>query len=195
MTKRPARLCPLPWRSQQRLDQYAAFYNRIADRLREHPRAVGALEAADKALVLVGYGAYGALLVTLLLKSTPLLFATLAVSAGSFGVLSLVRAIINAPRPQTASTLRPLTKHHESAKSFPRRHVFSRFIITTCWMTCCPVVGGVLAAVGLMVAASRVATGAHFPIDVVAGAILGLAVPGACFALLWAVAPRMFGLC
>jgi membrane-associated phospholipid phosphatase len=65
---------------------------------------------------------------------------------------------------------------HEPARSFPSRHVASAFAMATVSTPAHPTIGRLMGNLAWALAASRVIAGLHYPTDVVAGAVLGVAV-------------------
>src|SRR5919201_819471 len=65
------------------------------------------------------------------------------------------------------------------AFSFPSGHTLHAVAFTMVAASYYPALGGVLAAFTLLVAASRVVLGLHYPSDVLAGAAIGCAIAGA----------------
>ena len=99
----------------------------------------------------------------------------LALTCGvPFVALSLLRQKIDAPRPFTVYGLEPLIPKESPGESFPSRHVFSIFVIGTCFCYLQPWVGGVLIALGMILSALRVAAAVHFERDVLVGAAVGI---------------------
>lgn len=99
---------------------------------------------------------------------------TILTAGISFFCVSIFRKIYNKKRPYEALEIEPLIKKKKKGNSFPSRHVFSVFVIAMCWFCYIPVVGVILMVAGVFMAWVRVIGGVHYPIDVVAGALLGL---------------------
>lgn len=104
-----------------------------------------------------------------------LLYA-IAVPAISFVLVSLLRRIINAPRPYEAFNAQPVIAKDTLGKSFPSRHTFSIFVIGMTFYACCPLAwaGPAILAFGCILGTIRVLAGVHFPRDVIAGAAGGI---------------------
>lgn len=111
----------------------------------------------------------------------PLLIPCVVVPAAGFLLVSLVRRAVNAPRPYETLDINPLIHKDTRGRSFPSKHVFSSFCIASCWAAWCAPAGCVLLAAACCIAAVRVVGGVHWPRDVMAAALLGLA----CGALVW----------
>lgn len=172
----------------------AEGYERLARWFRARPRALRALVVLDGALRVAFYAAYAALLAVLAIAaaregaglggwlgtSGPLgrwwrLGACVAVPAAAFAALSAYRRHRDAPRPQEALGITPLIAREGTGRSFPSRHVFSCFVIAGSWLVASVPVALALMALGVVVAVVRVVGGVHFPRDVLAGALVGLA--------------------
>ena len=97
-----------------------------------------------------------------------------AVAAVPFVAVSVLRKIINAPRPYELIGDFPHRPKNKSGESFPSRHTFSAFLIATLLLPWSVAVGASLYAVGALLAAARVLLGIHFVRDVTAGAAVGI---------------------
>jgi undecaprenyl-diphosphatase len=79
---------------------------------------------------------------------------------------------------------RPFTKlehvhgliEHRPERSFPSRHVASALAMATIGSRAHSRLGGLMAWLACLLGVSRVATGVHFPSDVLAGGVLGIAI-------------------
>lgn len=134
------------------------------------------LNTANKGIVWVFYAAYVGLLVWACVADVWKVLPLVGVPAVGFALVSVVRARVNAPRPYENGGPAPRIERDGEGKSFPSRHAFSAFAIATCWFAACAPVAAVLLVAAVALAALRVAGGVHFPRDVVAGAVCGIAV-------------------
>ena len=99
------------------------------------------------------------------------------VAAIPFFVVSLMRALINSPRPYEVfdiPELDAMRKNRKSGKSFPSRHVLSAFLIGILWLYFNTLYGIAAILFGLFMAIERVILGIHFPKDVIVGAVIGV---------------------
>ena len=109
-----------------------------------------------------------------LLSADPIyLIETLIITGVPFVALTVMRLMINAPRPYELLEFYEKKPKNKSGRSFPSRHVFSVFVIGTVMVPTNAIVGSVLMLLGAALAAMRVLLGVHFIRDVVAGAIIG----------------------
>lgn len=156
---------------------YAARYDRWARAVEDCPGGTCLLRGANRGLTLVFYGAYGLLLGWLALgMGMPLRVVPLiTVPGAAFLLVSWYRRRTDAPRPYEYCPLDPLIAREGKGQSFPSRHGFSAFTIATCWFAAsAPVAVGLLVAAAAL-GACRVLGGVHFPRDIVAGAVIGVA--------------------
>lgn len=154
----------------------AEDYRRITEPLRDRPRLLRGLLRFNQGLVYLCYGLYLLLLVLVWLMRTSDLWRFVLVPAVSFGLLTLVRARIDAPRPYEVLVIDPLIHKSTQGRSFPSRHVFSIFVIAMAWLAFWRPLGVILLVLGAGMAVFRVVAGVHWPRDVIVGAICGLAV-------------------
>ena len=97
----------------------------------------------------------------------------LAVTGVPFIIVSVIRHLINAPRPYELLPFYEKKPKHKSGRSFPSRHVFSIFVIGTVLLIDSPILGAGILVLGVLLAALRVLLGLHFIRDVIAGAAIG----------------------
>lgn len=188
--------------SRSRMTSYAQRYERWAAPLRHRIGFVRALRLANQVIVWVFYAAYALLLGLILLGvldgeglalpvssaapsgSSPwevllsrlsLAVVVVGIPAAGFGLLSLVRAKLDAPRPAEDAGIMPLVPRSGTGRSFPSRHAFSAFAIALCWWMASPLVAVGLLLLACLLAVLRVIAGVHYPRDVVAGAAVGMA--------------------
>lgn len=147
------------------------------------------LKRADKILTGIGYVAYPALLIFLLVSRSWLIVPCIVVPAVVFSLITLLRRIINAERPYEASATPNLLDKQTHGRSFPSRHVASMFIIAASWLLINKPIGMGLCILGCIMAAIRVKGGAHHVQDVVAGAVLGFALCAVGYAIAYALQP------
>ena len=98
----------------------------------------------------------------------------IAVSAVPFVLVSLLRKVINAPRPYELIDIDPSAPKNKKGESFPSRHTFSIFLIATLCIPWRIYVAVTLAVLGVVLAVCRVLLGYHFVRDVVAGFAVGV---------------------
>ena len=155
---------------------YCQFYEQLTGRIRESGAACSALRAAGRAATGVMYAAYPLLLFLLYRRGAGrALLSAILVPGLSFVLLTLVRARIDRPRPYETWPIRPLIHKDTRGKSMPSRHVFSSAVIAMAWFLVSAPAGAALLAVTVAAAWIRVAGGVHYPSDVAAGYLAGVA--------------------
>ena len=155
-------------------------YKKMTGFLHSHPTQAKIVITTNKIITYAIYLAYPCLLLWLMLHNgaaallegrfDPLLPKAILVPAVSFAAVSFLRALLNAPRPYEVFALPPVI-------AFPSRHAFSIFVIGITFLAACPLplAGWLILALGICLALVRVLAGVHFPRDVAAGALLGIA--------------------
>lgn len=93
---------------------------------------------------------------------------------GTFVFVTILRAIINAPRPYEVYDYTPVVRKATEGKSFPSRHTASAFIIAMAFLSVSFSLGIIMMLIALGIAVIRIVAGVHFVRDVVAGAAMSL---------------------
>ncbi len=107
--------------------------------------------------------------------TNPLLAVRLLLAGGvPFVLVSLVRKMINAPRPYEIYDFYTVPPKAKRGRSFPSRHVFSAFLIAGFAYTVSLPLSIALLVLAILLATARVLLGMHFIRDVAAGALLGI---------------------
>ena len=92
---------------------------------------------------------------------------------GLFAV-TVMRKIINAPRPYEIYDFYEQLPREKSGQSFPSRHAYSAFVIATLAWLLHPIASVSLLLIGVCLSVARVLLGIHFIRDVAVGAALGV---------------------
>ncbi len=124
------------------------------------------INGACSASVFISYPCF---LLLRLIAQDKRLFYWIIVPAISFGLVSLMRIVLNFPRPYEKLSIDPLIAKKTKGKSFPSRHAFSSFMIALTVVWVYPFWGGCLIVIALLQALCRILGGVHFPVDVLAG--------------------------
>ena len=152
---------------------YPDWYRAISSPFRRGGGA-RALDVLDKSLVLAIAASYVITLAWLALTGDVRFWKCLIVPACTFAIVSALRALLDWPRPYSACDIDPILAKDATGKSFPSRHVSSAVSIA-CALLWLNQVAGVLAFVAsVVVAATRIIGGVHFPRDVVAAIAISL---------------------
>lgn len=152
-------------------------YIRITEPLRNNPKRAAVIHICNRILTGLVFVSYPALLLWLFRNQEQSLIKAILVPFDSFIILTIFRFFVNAKRPYEVFDIPPVIAKDTRGRSFPSRHVFSVFIIAMTFFAVCPVpvLGGGIFVLGILLAVVRVLAGVHFPRDVIAGAISGIA--------------------
>ncbi len=98
----------------------------------------------------------------------------LTIPAVTFISITIIRKIINRPRPYEALGITPLITKNKIGESFPSRHAASVFIIALAFWSINIYFGIAILALGIIMCLSRVLAGVHYISDVAAGAVISI---------------------
>ncbi len=155
-------------RKEKYLSLYTAVYSRRG--------LSGALHASSEIITYLTVAIYGIFIGYTAVDNLALCLSFLAVTATPFVAVTVMRRVINAPRPYEVFECDPLSelkKKSKSGSSFPSRHVASSFIIGSALCFELPAVGIATLALGVVLGVCRVLLGRHFIRDVIVGAVIG----------------------
>ncbi len=88
--------------------------------------------------------------------------------------VTVIRKLIDAPRPYEVDGIEPLIPKDKHGESFPSRHVVSAMIITMAGFYMNVWIGISLAVVTVLIAVMRVVAGVHYVKDVAAGLAISI---------------------
>ena len=133
-------------------------YIKITEPLRSNQERAKRVTSLNHMLTALVFCVYPLYLFMLFTDKNPWLWRAILVPAVSFVGLSVVRKIINAPRPYEKFDMPPVLEKDTKGKSFPSRHVFSIFLIGTTFYFCCPIpeIGILILILGVLLACLRV---------------------------------------
>ena len=146
-------------------------------------RSVYASEKKKKILATVGKVCvytnvvFFALILAILALDTEWWDALIAATAAALGyiVVTIARKLFNRPRPYEVYDFYTVKPREKQGESFPSRHCYSAFVITTLAWLVSPLVSLGLLVLAALIAVTRVLLGIHFVRDVLCGAAVGLA--------------------
>ncbi len=92
----------------------------------------------------------------------------------TLGLVTLLRKIINKPRPYEVYKTEPVIKRDGKGQSFPSRHTASAFIIAMCAIPVSLPLTICLLFVSVLIGLTRIFAGVHFISDVIMGAVLSV---------------------
>lgn len=149
-------------------------YVKITEPMRNNPEKMKRVVAMNQILTGVVFMVYPLYMAVLYGENDPKLLRVILVPAISFVFVTILRRIINAPRPYEKFDIPPVIEKDTKGKSFPSRHVFSVFIIAVAIFYSHTGPGILIGLIGVAMAVIRVLGGVHEVKDVVAGAVIGL---------------------
>ena len=132
------------------------------------------LRIASIVIVALTVFSFAVHLLALLVDDAALFVKTLIITGVPFIAVTLMRIIVNAPRPYEVLEFYEKRPKEKTGRSFPSRHVFSVFVIGTVLVPYQPVLGISLLLLGAFLGRFRVLLGIHFRKDVIAGALIGI---------------------
>ncbi|MBR5449054.1 MAG: phosphatase PAP2 family protein [Clostridia bacterium] len=156
-----------------RKEAYLALYTGVYSR----PRLAKALAVISTVITYITVAVYGFFLGYLIFgDDTVRGLQLLAVTATPFVIVTLMRRIINAPRPYEVlecEALAPLSEVGRKGSSFPSRHMASSFIVGSSLCFIYLPAGIAVMSLGILLGFCRVALGRHFLRDVIVGGVIG----------------------
>ena len=151
----------------------AEQYRAVIGWFNARPAAKKALRLVSRSAVALVYLLYLGMLAWLAWHRMGQLWPALVVPASTFVVGTLVRKLIDRPRPYTALGFTPLFPKDKTGQSMPSRHCFSAAAIVAAAFTVWVPLGVAACLLAAVVAVTRVLTGVHYPSDVLAGLAFG----------------------
>lgn len=148
---------------------------KILMRVNGDPALKRLLRGVDALSVILSAISYAALVTLGFIADWRLGVKLIIITAAPFIAVSVIRRIINAPRPYEILGFYDEPPKKKRGRSFPSRHVFSSVSIGTVICFFEPWLGVIVISAGLAMGACRVLLGIHFIRDVVAGAVTGAA--------------------
>lgn len=149
------------------------FYQTMLTYIHQRSYLEKTILAITKYVPYITFCLYPCLLIYLFIHKSPLLLATFFKPLGAFITVTIIRKIVNRPRPYEAMDIIPL-KQHKSGESFPSRHAVSSMIIA---LVCFPIsfpLGVVTTIIASIMCISRILAGVHYISDVVVAIMIAL---------------------
>ena len=115
---------------------------------------------------------YSALIVYLLIEWDLRLIKVVTVPAVTFFAVTIIRYVLNKPRPYEVMDITPLFPKSTKGKSFPSRHTASAVIISFAFLYVNIWLGIVSLVLSFLIISIRPIVGVHFIRDIVAGALI-----------------------
>lgn len=108
-------------------------------------------------------------------QNSNLLFRFILVPFITIVYNSVLRKILNRPRPFKELGIESLIDHEDKG-SCPSNHAVSAMIIAIAWCRIFPEIGGCLVVLAVLTGISRVMTGVHYPVDVFWGWVIAVVI-------------------
>jgi membrane-associated phospholipid phosphatase len=161
-------------------ENYKQFYEQCTNGLKARPFVIKTITLADKLLAWCFAFAYPFFLgIILFSRPFSLLFTAnkVGLPALCFIAVTLLRWLIKRPRPyeEAGAGIESLTKKSGIGNSMPSRHVASAFVISLIILPECLWMGITALIAATLLAFLRFLEGVHYPSDLIAGALLGVA--------------------
>ncbi len=147
--------------------------SKLISRINSDKRAVLSLKIISHASALTVAVIYAVTVIKSFLDEPSRAVVLLLFSALSFILVSIVRKIINAPRPYESEDFCGEAPQKKRGSSFPSRHVFSAFLIGTAGLSVSVPLGISALVLGTVIGICRVLLYIHHVRDCVFGAIIG----------------------
>ena len=149
-------------------------YEKISQPFKKKANCAKALRVVNLVLTCAVYVAYPALMLYLLITKSVHFQRCLFVPGVMFVAVSLLRKVINRPRPYETLDIEPIIHKEKSGQSMPSRHIFSVFVIAMTFLYINPYLSLPFFAIGVILALARVIGGVHYISDVLVGAAIGI---------------------
>ena len=147
----------------------AERYEKLATPVKQHPKLQSTVIWINRSITWLFYITYPIAVGWMLYTGDYFKERAIYIPAAAFVLLSVIRYLINRPRPYETLAIKPLVNKRTKGKSFPSRHVFSAFMIAATISFVYPW-GWILYIPATLMACLRVILGVHYPSDVIAGA-------------------------
>lgn len=156
------------------MKNYQHFYDCITAPFRQSKVAIKTIQLSNQVIVMIMYVGYILMLIAAGMRSLYELGKIILIPAGGFIFLSILRQLLNAPRPYERYDISPLISRKKTGDSFPSRHMYSATVIAMCGLLLNSYLGMFLLFLAIALGVLRVIGGVHFPRDVIAGFIWGM---------------------
>lgn len=148
--------------------------DKILFRVYKSPKISLSLRVISAISVIVSVFVYCLLLTVSFYSSILQGAALLCSTAIPFFIVGFVRSLFDAPRPYELYDFYEIKPKERAGRSFPSRHAYSIFAISTVAFSYSALIGACLLVFAFALCASRVLLGIHFIRDVLAGGIIGV---------------------
>ena len=154
-------------------------YKNMSEYFSQTKKRSSTIKALHDVLPLLMYIFYPIQLIALAINEGPgseVFLRFTLIPLGTFLVVTVMRAVINARRPYEKYNYTPVVPKNTKGKSFPSRHTVSAFIIAMAFMYIQSRLGVIMLIIATLIGLTRILSGVHFIRDVISGAAIGVIV-------------------
>lgn len=153
---------------------YRQTYEKISAPFRASENAMHMVRLTDHILTYMMYVLYPVLLVILFVTHDAHLLKAVLIPGTGFVLVTLIRRLINRPRPYAAYQIPAIIHKDKQGESMPSRHAFSAAVISMAFYAVYPAAGIILLVLSALECVIRVIGGVHYPEDVIIGYLAGV---------------------
>lgn len=150
-------------------------YEKMTQPFRDHPKLAKSVHICNRILTGLALILYPVLLVYLLWQRAETLYLSVVVPLDGFIIVSVLRKLVNRPRPYEKFQLPPVIPKDTKGKSFPSRHVYSAAVIAVTFLvqneSWLMEIGILLLVCACALGVIRVISGVHYISDVLAALV------------------------
>lgn len=154
-------------------DKLEKFYQSILTYISKRPILKKVLLVIVKYSPYITMAIYPCILAYLLIIQSPDIIPVLYKPLGAFAVVTIIRKLVNRPRPYETLNIKPLVAH-KKGESFPSRHAVSSMIIGLVCFYINPILGIFGITVATIVCLSRIIAGVHYISDVLTAILIAV---------------------
>lgn len=151
------------------------FYQKMLQTIRDHPLLENMIILITQYFPYITFCLYPCILIYLWIFQPSQLLITVIKPLSAFLLVTLVRKIINRPRPYERMNITPLVGH-KPGESFPSRHAVSSMIIALMCFQIHQYLGIFAFIVAILICASRILSGVHHISDVLVAILIAVAI-------------------
>lgn len=148
-------------------------YQKLRGFVGNRPALISMVRFCTKVLPLVCYIVYPIAAAALIILNHPIWLRFIVVPFFALAACTVVRVLINSPRPYEVFDLPALFGKSTVGKSFPSRHCACAAVIALAFLKLYPLIGAFFCIISVLIALSRVLSGVHFIKDVTVGILFG----------------------
>lgn len=149
------------------------YYQSMMKYVRNHPQLQNAVILINRYFPLFMFVLYPCLVLYLYLTHSSYLLMSIYKPICAFLFVTIIRKIINRPRPYETMDIESLVTH-KSGESFPSRHSVSATIIALSAFYVHPILGSLALFVATCICVGRILAGVHYISDVIVAVLIAI---------------------